>query len=50
MIGNYFPMESFEKAGITGFTKSFDSAIFAVKNIKYHENGRISKIDFERIK
>ena len=40
-------MEAFEKVGIKEFTKSFGSAIFKSTKIEYHDNGRISKLEFE---
>lgn len=45
--GNSFPMEAFEKVGMKDFTKSFGGAIFKSTKIEYHDNGKISKIQFE---
>lgn len=45
--GNSFPMEAFEMVGMKEFTESFGSALFKAKNIEYHKNGRISKIEYE---
>ena len=42
-----FPMEAFEKVGITKFTRAYGGAKFKCTNIEYHKNGRISKINFE---
>ena len=45
--GNSFPMEAFEKVGMKDFTKSFGGAIFKSTKIEYHDNGKISKIQFD---
>ena len=45
--GKYFPMEAFEKVGMRDFTKSFGGAIFKSTKIEYHDNGKISKIQFD---
>ena len=45
--GKYFPMEAFEKVGMRDFTKSFGGAIFKSTKIEYHNNGKISKIQFD---
>ena len=45
--GDSYLMEAFERVGMKEFTGNFGSAIFQSTDIKYHENGRISKITFE---
>ena len=40
-------MEAFEKVGIKEFTKNFGAVIFKSTKVEYHDNGKISKIEFE---
>lgn len=48
--GDVFLMEAFEKVGVTTFTELYGRFEFKCTNIKYHENGRIAQINYERIK
>ena len=45
--GKLYPMEAFEKVGIKEFTKNFGVLMFKSTEVKYHNNGKISKIVYE---
>lgn len=47
--GNIYPMEALEKIGLSEFTRLYGSANFKCSKTEYHQNGRISKLDFEII-
>ncbi len=45
--GQPLKMEGLEKIGMKGFTENYGNSVFKAKEIKYHENGRISQMIFE---
>jgi hypothetical protein len=45
--GEYFPMEAFDKIGVSGFTSAYATAVFKAVKIQKNTYGRISKIYFE---
>ena len=47
--GDSYAMEAFYEVGIDEFTSLYGEAEFECTSIEYHENGRISKMNFEII-
>ncbi len=44
-----YKMETIDKVGVKNFVSNFNLIAFKCTDIKYHENGRISKIVFTQI-